>query len=600
MKTIHAFFIKNFIAIILPMFIPILVLGGLFNLIIKTQIKNTIIDNNINSLQQTKDNIELIFNELDAVSLYFTNPTTKQNMSHLLKDAKLSSGDLTLFDTIRQFINVPAITKPYIHSIYMYVPNDYGRYYNSNYGIDYLSSSYDVSWHESILLHESDTMWAESRTVKEYSFEPPKKVITLYRKLNQGQNPLYTGTLILNVSMDYIEKQLGHMMDLPDQQIFILDGNTPLASNSSQPVVFTNSQLEEISLNNQSVFTISSANGPSLVSKLNSDHYDWSFVTVISKKSLYKVPNDLAKLTFSLLFACFVIGNIFAYLLTKKNYNNIKSILHIVESAKLGTEVSKTEEKPSDIYHYIIQNVLKTFVEHNYLTMQLSERKYRQEVIELKALQAQMNPHFLFNTIQTIYWKVLGLTGKPNEANVMLEHLSDILKYSLEVPTQLIPLEEELKYTRSYIQILKYRYVDKFKIIWDVHEDLLNYRVNKLLLQPLVENALYHGIKNKNGLGIIKIRIRAKEQQLLISVIDNGVGISPGRLKQIRDRLLYSSDNLDDNQAHIGVYNTYKRLKLQFGVASQFILMSKTGWGTKVDITLPLIDQEMITLSQNN
>lgn len=592
MKTIHTFFIKNFVSVILPMFIPILVLGGLFNLIIENYIKDAIVANNSSMLRQAKDNVELIFNELDAISLYFiTNPTINHNMNRVLRSPVLESGDITLFDTVRDFIDAPANARPYIDSIYMYIPNDYGRYYNSKNGIDYLSTSHDVSWRQSIDLHENDMMWAESRTVKEFSFQPPNKVITLYRKLSQVPN---SGVLILNISTDYIEKQLDHLKVLPEQQIFILDQNNQLMTSRTQLVDFTNKQFEEIALNKESFFTIRSTNDPSLVSKLNSDKYGWSFVMVTSQESLYKVPNYLTKLTFFLLIACFIAGTLLAYILTRNNYRNVKSILNIIHSAKYGTELSLIEEKPYNVYNYIIQNVLRTFVEHNYLTVQLSERKYRNEVLELKTLQAQINPHFLFNTLQTIYWKVISLTGKPNEANVMLEHLSDILKYALDVPIQLIRLEEELQYTRSYIEILKYRYSDKFKVIWDLEEDLLDYRVNKLILQPLVENALYHGIKNKKDPGIIKIRIRAKGRQLLIAVIDNGIGISTDRLKQIRDRLQFSSANADEGQPHIGLYNTYKRIKIQFGADSRFIIKSKERFGTKIEITLPLIDHESV------
>lgn len=592
MKTIHTFFIKNFVGVILPMFIPILVLGILSNLIIENYIKDAIIANNESLLRQAKDNVELIFNELDAISLYFiTNPTINQNMNRVLRERVLESGDITLFDTVRDFIDAPANARPYIDSIYMYIPNDYGRYYNSNNGIDYLRTSHDVSWHRSITMHEHEMMWAESRTVKAYSFEPSKKVITLYRKLTQAQN---SGVLILNISTDYIEKQLEHLKVLPEQQIFIMDQNHQLMTSQAQLADFTSHEFEDIALNKESVFTIQSTNGPSLVSKLKSDKYGWSFVTVTSQKSLYKVPNFLKKLTFFLLIACFIAGTLLTYLLTRNNYRNVKSILNIIHSAKYGTELTTIEEKPHNVYNYIIQNVLRTFVEHNYLTVQLSERKYRHEVLELKALQAQINPHFLFNTLQTIYWKVIGLTGKPNEANVMLEHLSDILKYALDVPMQLIRLEEELQYTRSYIEILKYRYSDKFKVIWDLEENLLDYRVNKLILQPLVENALYHGIKNKNEQGLIKIKIRAKGNHLLVAVIDNGIGIAPDRLKEIRDRLQYSPVNVDEDSPHIGLYNTYKRIKIQFGAASQFIIKSKARFGTKIEITLPLIDQESV------
>ncbi|WP_372661750.1 sensor histidine kinase [Cohnella sp.] len=587
MKTIHTFFVKNFISIILPMFIPILVLGGLFSHIIENYIKDAINANNLSLLRQTKDNVEIIFNELDAISLHFIiNPVIIQNMNRILREPVLVSGDLPLFETVRGFIDAPANARPYINSIYLYIPNDHGRFYNSNNGIDHLRSSHDVDWHQSILQHENDTMWTESRTIEEYSFQPTKKVISLYRKPNQAQNPLYAGVLVLNISKEYIEKQLDHLKVMPEQHILILDENNELLT-STQGVDFTNSQFKEIAQNKDDVFTIKSPMGPFLVSKISSDKYHWNFVTITPQVSLYKVPNYLTKLTILLLIACFIAGSVLAYLLTRKNYRNVKSILNIIHSAKFGTELPLIEKKPYNVYNYIIENVLRTFVERDYLNVQLSERKYRNEVIELKTLQNQMNPHFLFNTLQSIYWKVLSLTGKPNEANVMIEHLSDILKYALDVPTQLVRLEEEMQYTRSYIEILKYRYTGKFKVIWDMQEDLLDCQVNKLILQPLVENALYHGIKNKKDPGIIKISIRARGSQLQISVIDNGVGIPSDKLMEIKNRLQFSFADVDAGKEHIGLYNTYKRIKLQFGDTAQLVIKSKAGWGTKVDIYIP-------------
>lgn len=589
MKTIHNFFIKNFISVILPMFIPILVLGGLFSHIIENYIKDAINANNLSLLRQTKDNVELIFNELDSISLPFiTNPVIIQNMNRILREPVLVSGDLPLFETVRGFIDAPANARPYINSIYLYIPNDHGRFYNSNNGIEHLSTSHDVYWHQSILLHETESMWAESRTVKEYSFQPAKKLITLYRKPNQAHYSSYPGVLVLNISEEYIQKQLDHLKVLPEQKIVIMDEHGESITSSNQGIDLASSQLREIAQSNNDEFTVQSSMGPILVSKISSDKYHWSFVTITPQKSMYKVPNYLSKLTLLLLITCFIAGSVLAYLLTRKNYRNVKSIVNIIHSAKFGTELPSIGEKPSNVYNYIIENVLRTFVERDYLTVQLSERKYRNEVIELKTLQNQMNPHFLFNTLQTIYWKVLSLTGKPNEANVMLEHLSDILKYALDVPTQLVRLEEEMQYTRSYIEILKYRYTGKFKVKWDMQEDLLDCQVNKLILQPLVENALYHGIKNKQGPGIIKISIRARASQLQISVIDNGVGIPADRLKEINSRLQFSSANVDAGKQHIGLYNTYKRIKLQFGDNAQLVIKSKAGWGTRVDIYTPI------------
>jgi two-component system sensor histidine kinase YesM len=149
----------------------------------------------------------------------------------------------------------------------------------------------------------------------------------------------------------------------------------------------------------------------------------------------------------------------------------------------------------------------------------------------------------------------------------------------------LVSLKLEIANTLSYIQIQKVRYKEKFTVVWEFEPELEKYSILKLIFQPLIENSLYHGISEKEGSCVIKIRIHADQSRLYIAVIDNGIGILPERLALLRKQLL--SNNLDPTR-HIGLFNTQKRIQLTYGEKSGIQIRSKFGWGTGIYITIPI------------
>ncbi|MBD0378795.1 sensor histidine kinase [Paenibacillus sedimenti] len=285
-----------------------------------------------------------------------------------------------------------------------------------------------------------------------------------------------------------------------------------------------------------------------------------------------------------LLLVSFLFGGGLTYYLTRKNYRDVKSIVTILESAENNKPLPALPSRIKDVYSFIIHRILKNFIEQNYLTIQLSERKYKAQAMELIALQSQLNPHFLYNTLETINWKIASLTGKPGNLNKMVENLADILRYALEGHNKPVILQKEIAYTLSYIDIQKVRYQDKFDVIWEYEESVKKYNVPKLILQPLIENSIYHGIKVKEGRCRIKIKIWKTGELLHVAVIDNGLGIDKERLAQIKDDLKRDIGETD----HIGLYNTHKRLKLLYGESFGISIRSKYGRGTAVYLTIPI------------
>lgn len=213
---------------------------------------------------------------------------------------------------------------------------------------------------------------------------------------------------------------------------------------------------------------------------------------------------------------------------------------------------------------------------------QVTTEQIRLRKAELELLQAQINPHFLYNTLDTIVW--LAEAGKQAEVVSMVGSLSAFFRTSLNQGKDIISIEEELTHVRSYLAIQQVRYQDILEYEIDVPKELFRCDIPKITLQPLVENALYHGIKNKRGLGKITITGEVFEDHVELKVSDNGIGMTAERLSEVRESLL--SKSIDESKIY-GVYNVNERIKLKFGEDSGLSFESEYGNGTWVTIKLP-------------
>jgi two-component system sensor histidine kinase YesM len=216
---------------------------------------------------------------------------------------------------------------------------------------------------------------------------------------------------------------------------------------------------------------------------------------------------------------------------------------------------------------------------------QLMEEKYSlgKEVknLELKALQAQINPHFLYNTLDLINW--MSVRHNAEEIRTLVTALSRFYKLSLGRGEDTVPLREELEHARTYVQIQNMRYENSIELVIDTPPDMDECRVLKLVLQPLVENSIFHGIMmKKEERGVIRITGERADGDLLLFVEDDGVGMSPERLDQILARGAVSSD-----RHGYGVRNIHERLQLNYGAEFGLSFRSIEGKGTRVQIRIP-------------
>lgn len=206
------------------------------------------------------------------------------------------------------------------------------------------------------------------------------------------------------------------------------------------------------------------------------------------------------------------------------------------------------------------------------------QEKEMQHLTELQLIQAQVNPHFLYNTLDTIVWLIEG--GMTDDAVEMISSLSIFFRTSLSKGNDIIPLSEEERHTLSYLEIQQYRYRDILEFEINIPKELGGIPVPKLSIQPLAENALYHGIKNRRGKGKILIEGREEEDALVLTVSDNGQGMTPERLHEVQEAIRTGE------RAGFGLAAVAERIALYYGQGYGMKISSEEGKGTTVEIRL--------------
>jgi two-component system sensor histidine kinase YesM len=213
----------------------------------------------------------------------------------------------------------------------------------------------------------------------------------------------------------------------------------------------------------------------------------------------------------------------------------------------------------------------------------VEEQRIKRQV-ELNVLQAQIKPHFLYNTLDTMGY--LAISGKSDEVYEAIEALGSYYRTSLSKGSEVISLREEIEIVKNYLTIQKLRYGDIFNVNYEIDERVYEYKILKLVLQPLVENALYHGIKPKGEMGHITVTTKVEDELIRITVTDDGIGMENEELAKIMD------GKLDNNNSSFGLRGTIERLKIFYGISDVYSIESQKRYGTRVTLKIPIVRGE--------
>lgn len=266
--------------------------------------------------------------------------------------------------------------------------------------------------------------------------------------------------------------------------------------------------------------------------------------------------------------------------------NPISNLCSRVQAIGDGDLTPKT---PIQAQEYEIQTLSDGFENMVERLNQLIEQNRQEQIslrsAELALLQAQINPHFLYNTLDAIVWLIE--MEKNEQAVEMVTSLSGFFRSSLSNGRDIITLREEEQHVRSYLEIQQVRYKDILEYRIEMEPNLAQYEIPKLTLQPLVENALYHGIKLKRGQGQIIVTGMELPEEILLTVQDNGAGMETERLMQVRRGLCTGKEKKDEPVVGFGIATVHERLQLMFGTEYGLQIESEAGAGTRVSVRIP-------------
>ncbi len=310
---------------------------------------------------------------------------------------------------------------------------------------------------------------------------------------------------------------------------------------------------------------------------------DWYLVSVIPVNSVFSEANGLFRRNVVLYAFVLIFGTTTALLLSNSIVKRISYVISTMSSAREGVPQPIDGQVEADEIGQLITT-------YNYMVSQLNNLMQEQtrianelKVSEFKALQAQINPHFLYNMLDMINW--LSKDGKQNEVSEAVQSLSKYYKLTLNKGNIITTIAEELDHVSLYVKLQNMRYEDKIRFILDIPDETLDYEIPKLILQPIVENAILHGIFEKEDKeGIVVIASWMEGRDILFTVSDNGAGIPADKLSAI-----LTGEGKSTTGSNIAIYNTHLRLKLLYGDNFGLHYESVLGKGTDVTIRIPAI-----------
>ena len=313
---------------------------------------------------------------------------------------------------------------------------------------------------------------------------------------------------------------------------------------------------------------------------------------MVSKKQLLPLGTVL------FLFLCLVClqaGTFYGILLVfhRKIYEpvtTIEKVIHGVASDKNVIRQIKIEEE-NELYglYKNLNSILSTLEE---LAAKESRAILMKKKAELDALQSQINPHFLYNTLESIRGQAMAYGIW--EIEIMTKALSNLFRYSISNDGNMVPLSRELKNIDNYFMIQQFRFNNKFTKIDQVEEDTKDCLIPKLLLQPIVENAVHHGLEPKLGEGKLVLQAYRTKNHLVIHVIDNGIGMEEEKVRVINEALRQAEKKkgMEEKMMRIGILNVNERIHLAFGTEYGLHIYSTDQVGTDVEFLLPVKKME--------
>ncbi|HIT85988.1 MAG TPA: histidine kinase [Candidatus Ornithomonoglobus intestinigallinarum] len=568
---INSLFWRTFLLVSMLLVIPFLIVGIIFYSNIMSTTKDEIIIENSSKLESIKSVVDNVLNECDMMSSYIASNDSAQPFM-------LGSERGTQFMQLVSFTKTVPLIYEYIDSVYMYSEHSNTAFVGGSE--QPMNEIRDDGWLDS---YESldDRRGMIMTRIKNDTYPP---LITIIKPIYVSDEKM--GAVIMNINSQQLYRATVSNRYSNGQEFFMLDGDDKLMMTRDISYFEKSSEREKLlsaSVGAQLLPETLDINGEEcLILSCDSDQFDFRYISTypvsLFEDKFDSVRWQIALVAVILLAFCFIL----AYIATVWSYSPLREIISFLDTANPPESVSTKDQNE---LLYIMDSIKLHIEDKEKMEEILEERMKLLKKAQYDMLQAQINPHFLYNTLETINWMAYELSNSDNPVSEALINLASFFRNTLSQQGYLISISDEIKYTKDYLNILKLRYGDLFDIKWNIDNAVLSYTIIKICLQPIIENAVYHGFKPKGGKGLLVISGVLRDDNIIFTVRDDGAGMDPETLDEMNSRL---SQNIHDNKgSHIGLANVNERIKIIFGSDYGLKVESSLGIGTCVYVTIP-------------
>ncbi len=521
-------------------------------------------------------NFELTVRDIDYVTALISNKVTTNMNGSVIDYLIIDDSDASKFVQCRReaqdYLLSMCSFKSYLQGMTIYGIN--GR--TVSYGITMTATDIvKQDWYQSLQNEETDIMFLPPH-YNTNSKNPPKSslVFSIIRPIRYNGNTI--GFVIADIKSSLLDDMF-NINSVNGYQLSVVDNETgEIIYQPDNTVISPNQDLES----NQDYNFFETEHKQYLAVYKTSNYTPWTVIGIVLKSDIISgfvlVRNQMLRLV-GIYGATFIVLILIITNYITKDLRRLTTAVASIDSDNMNLNLTITSQDEIGILYKQTQSML-TRIESLIGNIKSIEKEKRKSEIEM--LQAQINPHFLYNTLNTI--KILASMQGIMNIQTVCNALSNILHLNLDI-RRFISVSEEIGYLMNFLEIQEYRYVGKLSYHFSVDEEVREYMIPKLIIQPIVENALQHGIAPVDYAGVIQISAYQEEQHLKIVIKDNG--------KSFDEALIKEHHYCGTESNHIGLSNVFARLKLLFGEESDLLIYSEPGLYTIVEIILPIMKE---------
>lgn len=488
-----------------------------------------------------------------------------------------------LENTVNSHLKMVVISRPEIRALCIYANN--GRIYYQDDNAREAGVKEEIPYYE---MMEDARMKKGKPYLHIVSEKKMAKDIYLVRQINDRDTFEELGFLIMHIKKELLDEVYqGLTGNLRNISIMSPDMELIASRDYADMAVYSGILSERI--NGDSGEMIDDKSGI-FISYATFENTGWKIVTYAALSELYR---DADKLRRNIIMLCIIVVLALSVLSLFMAVDIVKPINRLVNAMKkvqAGESNVQIQDDRGDELGFLNKAFNEMSGEINHLVNWVYREQLTRKDAELKALQSQINPHFLFNTLEAINW--LAQLNNIPEISSTVSDLSDLMEASIGRGDRLITVKEEFTYADKYISLQKRRFGDRIELVKNVQPEVEGIKIPRLLIQPLVENAVYHGLERIRGKGVITLNASKTGDCITIEVIDNGAGMGKDELEKLNRRLAMDNDTYfrtlgEEKNASVGIENVNRRIKLFYGENYGLKIDSEEGGFTRISVTIP-------------